>query len=114
MSYRIVVDDMLLPTINDGGADQYPVYLMTAGAVSEGVQQELRIATDRNILSLQDVLAVDYHYGFHVNGTRWVDGGDNPGDDDLADSDNWELAFTDIRNTDVVKLIVNTPFAKNT
>jgi hypothetical protein len=56
MGLRVVVDDLIAPTVNAGGADQFPVYLMTQGAVAEGVQQEMRIEADRNILSLQDVL----------------------------------------------------------
>ena len=109
MGLRCVVDDMLAPDTSDE-EDVYPVYLMANGAVAEGVQQELRTAADRNILSLQDVLAVDYHYGFHVNGTKWVGTGDNPDNDGLETADNWELAFTEIKMTDVVKILVNTPF----
>ena len=106
---RVVVDDMLAPD-DSGEEDVYPVYMMANGAVAEGVQQELRTAADRNILSLQDVLAVDYHYGFHVNGTKWVGSGDNPDNAGLETGSNWELAFTEIKMTDVVKLLVNTPF----
>jgi hypothetical protein len=100
---------MILPATT-GETQTYPVYMMASGAVSEGVQQELRLAADRNILSLQDVLACDYHYGFHVNGTKWVAAGDNPTNLVLAAKASWELAFTDVRMTDVVKLLVNTPF----
>ena len=106
---RVVVDDMLAPD-DSGEEDVYPVYMMANGAVAEGVQQELRTAADRNILSLQDVLAVDYHYGFHVNGTKWVGSGDNPDNAGLETGSNWELAFTEIKMTDVVKILVNTPF----
>ena len=109
MGLRVVVDDMLAPDTS-GEEDVYPVYLMTNGAIAEGVQQELRVAADRNILSLQDVMAVDYHYGFHVNGTKWVDSGDNPDNTGLATGDNWELAFTEVKMTDVVKVLVNTPW----
>ena len=109
MGLRVVVDDMLAPD-DSGEEDVYPVYMMANGAVAEGVQQELRTAADRNILSLQDVLAVDYHYGFHVNGTKWVGAGDNPDNTDLETGSNWELAFTEIKMTDVVKVLVNTPF----
>ena len=109
MGLRVVVDDMLLPD-DSGEENVYPCYLMASGAISEGVQQELRLAADRNILSLQDVLACDYHYGFHVNGTKWVAAGDNPTNTLLETGASWELAFTDIRMTDVVKLLVNTPF----
>jgi len=109
MGLRVVVDDMLAPD-TAGEEDVYPVYMMANGAVAEGVQQELRTAADRNILSLQDVLAVDYHYGFHVNGTKWVGAEDNPDNAGLEDADNWDLAFTEIKMTDVVKILVNTPF----
>jgi hypothetical protein len=109
MGLRVIVDDMILPD-DSGEENVYPCYLMASGAVSEGVQQELRLAADRNILSLQDVLACDYHYGFHVNGTKWAAAGDNPTNAGLATGASWELAFTDIRMTDVVKLLVNTPF----
>ena len=109
MGLRVVVDDMLAPDTS-GEEDVYPVYMMANGAVAEGVQQELRTAADRNILSLQDVLAVDYHYGFHVNGTKWVGSGDNPDNTGLETGSNWELAFTEIKMTDVVKILVNTPF----
>ena len=99
-----------MPAPDDSGEeDVYPVYMMANGAVAEGVQQELRTAADRNILSLQDVLAVDYHYGFHVNGTKWVGSGDNPDNAGLETGSNWELVFTEIKMTDVVKILVNTP-----
>ena len=100
---------MIVPDTS-GEEDVYPVYLMTNGAIAEGVQQELRLAADRNILSLQDVLAVDYHYGFHVNGTKWKSGDDNPTNAELETGSNWELAFTEVKMTDVVKILVNTPF----
>lgn len=109
MGLRVVVDDMLAPDTT-GEEDVYPVYLMTNGAIAEGVQQELRVAADRNILSLQDVMAVDYHYGFHVNGTKWAAAGDNPDNTGLATAGNWELAFTEVKMTDVVKILVNTPW----
>ena len=71
MGLRVVVDDMLAP---DTSVKRMSTPSMMANsAVAEGVQQELRllrIATS----SLQDVLAVDYHYGFrqrHQVGRRW-------------------------------------------
>jgi len=112
MGLRVVVDDMLAPTINAGGADQYPVYIMTQGAVAEGVQQEMRIEADRNILSLQDVLQCNYHYGFHVMGTKYG-GADNPSNAVLGTAGSWTLAYTERKMCDVVKLTVNTPYAAN-
>jgi hypothetical protein len=112
MGLRVVVDDMLAPTVNAGGADQYDVYLMTNGAIAEGTQQELRIEADRNILSLQNVLQCNFHYGFHVNGTRYT-GADNPTNAILGTAGSWQLAYTDRRMTDVVRLRINTPYAAN-
>ena len=112
MGCRVVVDDLLAPTVNAGGADQYPVFLLAPGAIAEGVQQEMRIEADRNILSLQDVLQCNYHYGFHVMGTKYG-GADNPTNAVLGTAGSWTLAYTERKMTDVVRLTVNSPFAAN-
>jgi len=112
MGCRVIVDDLIAPTVNAGGADQFNVYLMTPGAIAEGVQQEMRIEADRNILSLQDVLQCNYHYGFHVNGTKYT-GTDNPTNGVLATAGSWALAYTEAKMCDVVRLTVNSPFAAN-
>ena len=75
----------------------------------EGVQQELTIEADRNILSLQDVVSVHHHYGYHVAGTSYT-GADNPSNSDLSTASNWGLVYTDRRNVDVVRLFVNSSF----
>ena len=49
MGLRVIVDDMLKPTVNAGGADQYPIYLMGGGSVAEGVQRAFFTEADRNI-----------------------------------------------------------------
>jgi hypothetical protein len=113
---RVVVDDQLTHIL--GGTSthlrKYPVYLFKAGVVSEGIQQDLRLAADRNILSMQDVLAVDYHYGYHVTGTAWNVSNDNPGNDgstgNLADTASWRLAYTNVKMVPIARLLVNTPF----
>ena len=112
MGMRVVVDDLIAPTVNAGGADQYNVFLMAPGAVAEGVQQEMRIEADRNILSLQDVLQCNYHLGMHVMGTTYQ-GANNPDNTVLATAGSWGLAYTDRRMVDVVRLRVNTPFSAN-
>jgi hypothetical protein len=100
---RVIVDSQLPKA---GGV--YTSYLFGPGAVSEGVQQELRIEAERNILSKQDVMAVDYHYGMHINGVTWDDSGDNPDNTDLADSGNWDLKY-DPQLIPVVQLKSGTP-----
>ena len=92
-----------------GNALKYPVYMMSSGAIMEGVQQELSIEADRNVLSLQDIVAVHQHYGYHVAGTSYT-GTDNPDNTALSTATNWGLVYTDRRNVDVVRLFVNSSF----
>jgi hypothetical protein len=112
---RVVIDDQL--TYLAGGtathAVKYPVYLFQSGVVSEGIQQDLRLAADRNILSMQDILAVDYHYGYHITGTKWAAAGDNPTNEDtsgnLANTSSWSLVYSTTKQVPIVRLLVNTP-----
>ncbi len=112
---RVVIDDQL--TYLTGGtathAVKYPVYMFKSGVVSEGIQQDLRLAADRNILSMQDILAVDYHYGFHITGTKWAAAGDNPTNaatsGNLANTSSWNLVFATTKMVPIVRLLCNTP-----
>ena len=79
----------------------------------EGVQQDLRIEADRNILSKQNVLSVDYHTAYHVMGTKWTDAGDNPTNANLATANKWAATY----NVDLipaVQITVNTPLDTTT
>ena len=113
---RVVIDDQL--TYLTGGTAthlvKYPVYMFKSGVVSEGIQQDLRLAADRNILSMQDVLAVDYHYGYHITGTKWAANGDNPTNaatsGNLANTSSWSLVYSTTKQIPVARLLVNTPF----
>jgi len=113
---RVVIDDQL--TALTGGtsthAKKYPVYLFKSGVVSEGIQQDLRLGADRNILSMQDILAVDYHYGYHITGTKWAVAGDNPTNaattGNLADTASWNLVYSTTKQVPITRLLVNTPF----
>jgi len=113
---RVVIDDQL--TALTGGtsthAKKYPVYLFKSGVVSEGIQQDLRLGADRNILSMQDILAVDYHYGYHITGTKWNVAGDNPTNaattGNLADTASWSLVYSTTKQVPIARLLINTPF----
>jgi len=74
----------------------------------------LRLAADRNILSMQDVIAVDYHYGYHINGTKWAANGDNPtnasSSGNLAATASWNLVYGTTKMVPITRLLVNTPF----
>ena len=109
MGMRIVVDSMLPVDANGANPDKYTCYLLGSGSLGEGVQQELRLASDRNILSLQDVVAVDYHYGLHLMGTSYG-GADNPDNTTLQTPGSWTRAYSRNEMVDAVKLVVATPF----
>ena len=63
---------------------------------------------------MQDVIAVDYHYGYHITGTKWAAAGDNPTNEattgNLADTASWNLVFATTKMIPIVRLLVNTPF----
>ena len=110
---RVIVDDMLTP-LNEGTTGEYPcfpVYCFGGGVVNEGVQQELRTEVDRNILSKQDVMSLDYHYGCHIMGTTWAGAGDNPTNTELENGANWDLVYQTNKLVPIVQLKVNTPIA---
>jgi hypothetical protein len=113
---RVIVDDQI-GAIAGGTAthlNKYPVYLFGSGVIGEGIQQDLRVETDRNKSSFQDLLIVDYHYGYHVMGTKWSAAGDNPSNatttGNLGATASWSLAYTNSKNVPLVRLLVNTPF----
>ena len=122
MGLRLVIDDLLAPTVNDAGADQYPVYLMGGGSVAEGVQRAFKTEADRNILSPQNVMSWTHDYGFHVFGTTWKSADDNPLNTALETGSNWECVYGETgtgnagdgtKLVPVVKMIVNSPLAAN-
>jgi len=122
MGLRVIQDDLLAPTINAGGADQYPVYLMGNGSVAEGVQRDFKTEYDRNILSQQSVMSWTHDYGFHVFGTSWNNASDNPLNTALETASNWEMVYGAANTGNagdgtklipVAKLIVNSPLAAN-
>ena len=98
---------------SSGHIKEYYCYLVKSGTILEGVQQELRIEADRNILSKQDVLSVDYHTCYHIMGTKWGNAADNPTNSVLGNKDNWTATY-DADLIPMVQLTVNTPLDTTT
>ena len=107
---RVIVDEAVNTVApgSSGHQTEYYCYLLKGGTIMEGVQQDLRIEADRNILSKQNVLSVDYHTAYHVMGTKWVDAGDNPTNANLATANKWSATY-DIDLIPMVQITVNTP-----
>ena len=112
---KVIVDEAVNTVApgSSGHITEYYCYLLKAGTIMEGVQQDLRIEADRNILSKQNVLSVDYHTAYHVMGTKWVDAGDNPTNANLATANKWEATY-DIDLIPAVQITVNTPLDTST
>ena len=130
MGMRVVVDDLLVPTINAGGADQYPLYLLGQGSIAEGVQRPFKVEADRNILSQQNVISWTHDFGFHLFGTSWGNASDNPenvkgggaGTNYLDQAANWTCVYgaggtgnagEGPKMVTAAKMIVNSPLAAN-
>ena len=96
-----------------GHQREFYCYLTKSGTILEGQQQELRIEADRNVLSKQDVLSVDYHSAYHVMGTKWADAGDNPTNANLATANKWAATY-DIDLVPMVQITVNSSLDTST
>jgi len=83
---------------------------MKSGTILEGVQSELSIEAERNILSKQDVMSVDYHTAYHVMGTKWTSASDNPTNAALRTGSNYGVTY-DIDQIPMVEIFVNTPLS---
>ena len=107
---RVIVDSQV-NTVRPGTAthvSEFRCYMLKSGTIMEGVQSDLRVEAERNIMSKQDVISVDYHTAYHVMGTKWSNAADNPTNAQLATAGNWAATY-DIDLIPAVELIVNTP-----
>jgi hypothetical protein len=112
---KVIVDEAVNTVApgSSGHITEYYCYLLKGGTIMEGVQQDLRIEADRNILSKQNVLSVDYHTAYHVMGTKWGDAADNPTNANLATANKWSATY-DIDLIPMVQITVNTPLDTTT
>ena len=111
-----VVIDSQVNTVHPGTTGhqkEFRCYLIKSGTILEGEQSPFGIESDRNILSKQDVMSVDYHSAYHVMGTKWTNAADNPTNALLANDNNWALTY-DADLIPIVELIVNSPLDTGT
>ena len=112
---NVVVDSSVNSVVpgSRGHIKEFYCYLIKSGTILEGVQQDLAIEAERNVLSKQDVISVDYHSTYHIMGTKWNDAGDNPTNSDLGAKAKWALTY-DADLIPIVQLTVNTPLDNTT
>ena len=110
---RVVVDSQV-PTVDPtggstGDAVGYTCYLAAPGVIRTGSQFPLTVRSSEDILSLQNIMSIEYNRIDHVLGTSYS-GDMHPDNTELADKSNWSLAYTSHENVPLVELIVNTPY----
>ena len=107
---NVVIDSQVNtnPPGASGHQREFFCYLIKSGTILEGEQSPLGIESDRNILSKQDVMSVDYHSAYHVMGTKWTSATDNPTNAQLGNSNNWGITY-DADLIPMVEIIVNSP-----
>ena len=112
---NVVVDSSVNSVVpgSSGHIKEFYCYLIKSGTILEGVQQDLAIEAERNVLSKQDVISVDYHSTYHIMGTKWNDASDNPTNSDLGAKAKWALTY-DADLIPIVQLTVNTPLDNTT
>ena len=69
MGLRVIVSDDI-PTTGSGASTEYSTFFFTQGAVVTGEQAPIRTQTDRDILALEEAMAVDLHYIYHPVGLK--------------------------------------------
>ena len=112
---NVVVDSSVNSVVpgSSGHIKEFYCYLIKSGTILEGVQQDLAIEAERNVLSKQDVISVDYHSTYHIMGTKWNDASDNPTNSNLGAQAKWALTY-DADLIPIVQLTVNTPLDNTT
>ncbi len=112
---NVIVDSQVNTVAPGTGGHQreFYCYLVKSGTILEGVQQDLRVEAERNIMSKQDVISVDYHTAYHVMGTKWSDAGDNPTNTALATAGNWAATY-DVDLIPMVQVTVNSSLDTST
>jgi hypothetical protein len=107
---RVVIDEQLPVRGAQGEAEQFVNYIFSPGAILTGAQFPMLIENERNILSLQDILAVTYSSVHHLPGVSWAASFDNPDNSQLATPGSWSLAYSEPRLCPVVELVTNSSF----
>jgi hypothetical protein len=107
---RVVVDSQMPIRGTAGQAQQFVSYLFDDGAIKTGSQFPMNIETQRNILSLQDIMAVTYNNVMHLPGVSWAASFDGPTNAQLGTPTNWSLAYEVPQLCGVVELVTNSPF----
>jgi hypothetical protein len=104
MGLRVIVSDDI-PTTGSGSSTEYSVFMFTAGAVVTGEQAPIRTQTDRDILALEEAMAVDLHYIYHPVGLKYAVTTVNPNRTVLETVGSWSKVY-ETKNIGIVRATV--------
>ena len=92
MGLRVIVSDDI-PTTGSGASTEYSTFFFTQGAVVTGEQAPIRTQTDRDILALEEAMAVDLHYIYHPVGLKYAVSTVNPNRTVLETVASWSKVY---------------------
>ena len=92
MGLRVIVSDDI-PTTGSGASTEYSTFFFTQGAVVTGEQAPIRTQTDRDILALEEAMAVDLHYIYHPVGLKYAVSTVNPNRTVLETVASWARVY---------------------
>jgi len=98
---RVIVSDDV-PTANSGSSTEYSTFFFTQGAVVTGEQAPIRTQTDRDILALEEAMAVDLHYIYHPVGLKYAVTTVNPTRTVLETVASWSKVY-ETKNIGIVR-----------
>ena len=101
MGLRVIVSDDV-PTTGSGSSTEYSTFFFTQGAVVTGEQAPIRTQTDRDILALEEAMAVDLHYIYHPVGLKYAVSTVNPTRSVLETVGSWSKVY-ETKNIGIVR-----------
>ena len=101
MGLRVIVSDDI-PTTGSGSSTEYSTFFFTQGAVVTGEQAPIRTQTDRDILALEEAMAVDLHYIYHPVGLKYAVSTVNPNRSVLETVGSWSKVY-ETKNIGIVR-----------
>lgn len=104
MGLNIIVSDDI-PTTGSGSSTEYSVFFFAQGSVVTGEQAPQRVQTDRDILALEEAMAVDLHYIYHPVGLKYAVTTVNPNRTVLETVGSWSKVY-DTKNIGLVRATV--------
>tara|TARA_R100001443_G_scaffold9790_2_gene19422 strand:+ start:946 stop:1983 length:1038 start_codon:yes stop_codon:yes gene_type:complete len=92
MGLNVIVSDDI-PTTGSGSSTEYAVFFFANGSVVTGEQAPQRVQTDRDILALEEAMAVDLHYIYHPVGLKYAVSTVNPSRSVLETVGSWSKVY---------------------